>query len=67
MSVAEPGKPPLGFEIALVTIDVAGLYARPVKEGARSVSAPEVKPWGQTVAYLRDENGFLVELCSPMP
>jgi len=31
------------------------------------VSEPETKPWGQTVAYVRDRNGFLVELCSPMP
>jgi lactoylglutathione lyase len=23
-------------------------------------------PWGQTVAYVRDNNGFLVELCTPM-
>lgn len=67
VSVAAPDKPPLGFEIALVTSDVEQLYARAVKEGAASVSAPEVKPWGQTVAYVRDENGFLVELCSPLP
>jgi hypothetical protein len=25
-----------------------------------------VKPWGQTVAYLRDINGVLVELATPM-
>ena len=24
------------------------------------------EPWGQTVAYVRDNNGFLVELCTPM-
>src|SRR2546428_10215789 len=32
--VATPDKPPLGFEIALVTSDVPGLYARAVKAGA---------------------------------
>ena len=67
VSLAAPDKPPLGFEIALVTADVAGLYAQALKAGAASVSAPEAKPWGQTVAYVRDDNGFLVELCSPLP
>src|SRR3954466_1063297 len=67
VSLAAVDKPPLGFEVALVTGDVDTLYARAVEAGAASVSAPEVKPWGQTVAYVRDDNGFLVELCSPMP
>jgi uncharacterized glyoxalase superfamily protein PhnB len=67
VSLAAADKPPLGFEVALVTSDVAGLYERAVKAGAATVSAPETKPWGQIVAYVRDDNGFLVELCSPMP
>ena len=64
---ASPSKPPLGFEIALVTSDVSPLYARAVKAGATAVSEPATKPWGQTVAYLRDEDGHLVELCTPLP
>ena len=60
-------KAPLGVEIALVTPDVPGLYARAVKAGAVAVSEPTTKPWGQTVAYLRDNSGHLVELCTPMP
>src|SRR5260221_5902834 len=44
----------LGVEIALVTPDVPAWYARAVKAGATAVSEPAVKPWGQTVAYLRD-------------
>lgn len=60
-------KAPLGFEIALVTSDVPALYARAVKAGATAVSEPEVKPWGQTVAYLRDKDGHLVELCTAVP
>src|SRR5205809_4248284 len=46
-------KPPLGFEIALVTPDVPALCARAVKAGATSVSERATKPWGQTVACLR--------------
>lgn len=64
---ASPDKAPLGVEIALVTADVPGLYARAVKAGAAAVSEPATKPWGQTVAYLRDKDGHLVELCSPLP
>ena len=32
--------------------------------GATKVTAPAKKPWGQTVGYVRDNNGFLVELCT---
>jgi len=64
---ATPGKPPLGMEIALTTPDVPALFARAVKAGAVAVSEPATKPWGQTVAHLRDNSGFLVELCTPMP
>ena len=42
------------------------LTAKAVAEGAISHVEPQVKPWGQTVAYVRDLNGFLVELCSAM-
>src|ERR1043166_9145725 len=48
--VSSPYRAPLGFEVALVTTDVPGLYARAVKAGAVSVSEPATKPWGQTVA-----------------
>jgi len=65
--VASLNKPPLGFEIALVTPDVPALYARAVKAGATSVSEPATKPWGQTVAYLRDKDGHIGELCTPLP
>lgn len=64
---AAPDKAPLGVEIALTTPDVAALFQRAVKAGAASVSEPATKPWGQTVAYVRDCSGFLVELCTPMP
>ena len=55
-----------GFEVVFVTDDLAGAYDRAVTAGAMPVSAPAVKPWGQTVAYVRDLNGCLVELCTPV-
>jgi len=64
---AAPDKPPLGVEIALTTPDVPALFKRAVTAGATAISEPATKPWGQTVAYLRDNSGHLVELCTPMP
>jgi len=65
--LADPRAAPLGFEIALTADDVPALHARAVAAGATNVSAPATKPWGQTVAYVRDQAGFLVELCTPIP
>ena len=64
---ASPDKAPSGMEIAFTTADVAGLYARAVKAGAVAVSEPAAKPWGQIVGYVRDLDGHLVEICTPMP
>ncbi|PTY08900.1 glyoxalase [Opitutaceae bacterium EW11] len=64
---AQPGKPPLGVEIAFTTSDVAAAFECAVKAGAVPVSSPEKKPWGQTIAYVRDNCGYLVELCTPLP
>jgi lactoylglutathione lyase len=58
--------PPAGVELGLVTEDVAGAYERAVAAGATPLQAPMRKPWGQVVGYVRDLNGALVELCSPM-
>jgi lactoylglutathione lyase len=62
----DPSQPPCAIEIALVTDDVAGALARALDAGATLVAEPATKPWGQTVAYLRDPNGILVELATPM-
>lgn len=62
-----PDRPPLGAEIAFVTADVPGLFARALQAGATALSEPAIKPWGQTVAYVRDTSGHLVELCTPVP
>ncbi len=54
------------FEIAFTTPDVAAAVQRAVDAGALLVQAPEQMPWGQTVAYVADINGALVELCTPV-
>lgn len=62
----QPDAPPAGVELGLVTEDVQGAYARAVAAGATPLKAPAQKPWGQLVGYVRDLNGALIELCSPM-
>ena len=57
--------PPI--ELGLVTETVEAAYERAIAAGAVAVKRPEKKPWGQLVGYVRDNNGFLVELCSPLP
>ena len=60
----ELGKPT--SEIALVTDDVAGAVKRAVDAGAALVQEAQAMPWGQTIAYVGDLNGFLVEICTPV-
>ncbi|MFA6038336.1 MAG: VOC family protein [Legionellales bacterium] len=55
-----------GFEIALIADDVAEAYQHAIAAGAIDVKGPIEKPWGQTVAYVRDLNGVLVEICSSL-
>lgn len=55
---------PLGMELAFVTDDVSAAYEHALVEGAVSVSVPSLKPWGQTVAYVRSPEGILIELCT---
>jgi lactoylglutathione lyase len=62
-----PTSTPLASEIALVTPDVQGVYARALKAGATAFAEPSQKPWGQVVSYVRDIDGHMVEICSPLP
>jgi lactoylglutathione lyase len=63
---AAPEAPPANVELCLVFDDVAAAFTHAVACGASALAAPAVKPWGQTVAYLRDPFGTLVELASPL-
>ena len=61
-----PDQEPAGAEVAFVADDVKAAFDKAVAAGAASYVQPHDKPWGQTVAYVRDANGFLVELCSAL-
>ena len=57
---------PFAIEIGFSSDDVAGTFRKAIDEGAVAEAAPQLKPHGQTVAYIRDPDGFLVKICSPM-
>ena len=57
---------PLGTEIALVASDVHAMHSSALEHGAVELKAPEQKPWGQVVSYVRCPSGILLELCTPV-
>jgi lactoylglutathione lyase len=62
----DPAEPPAGVEIAFLTEDVGVAFRKALEAGATSVAEPKTKPWGQTVAYVRDRDGVLVEIGNQM-
>ncbi len=58
--------PAAGIEICLICDDVQAAFHRAIAQGGQVAAEPQVKPWGQVVAYLRDVNGVLVELATPL-
>lgn len=58
---------PPAFEIAFVTDQVEQHFDQAVAAGATILKTPAKKPWGQVVGYVKDLNGFIVEICSPVP
>lgn len=54
------------MHLAYTILYVPAALERALAAGATPIRAVEVMPWGQTIAYVADINGFLVELCTPM-
>ncbi|MCD9577439.1 VOC family protein [Flavobacterium soyae] len=57
---------PFAIELGFITEDVGELVQKATSFGAVLVTEPKKKPWGQVVAYVRDTDGFLLEICTPM-
>lgn len=62
----DPLAPSFNVELALIYDDVAAAFARAVAEGCTPLAEPERKGHGQTVGYVRDPFGTLVEVASPV-
>ena len=57
---------PFGFELAFTTDQVEELVKKAVIHGGVKIADTTIKPWGQTVGYVRDLNGFILEICTPI-
>ena len=59
-------KNPFGVEMAFVTENIEADFKKALDAGATEFEALTEKPWGQKVGYVRDNNGFLIEICTPV-
>ncbi len=57
---------PFGVEMAFVTENIESDFKKAVEMGATEFEPLTKKPWGQKVGYVRDNNGFLIEICTPI-
>jgi len=57
---------PFGVEMAFVTENIDVDFKKAIEMGATEFEPLTEKPWGQKVGYLRDNNGFLIEICTPV-
>lgn len=63
--ITNTGKP-IGMEMAFVTEDIENDFQRALDAGATEYEPLAQKPWGQQVGYLLDQNGILIEICTPV-
>ncbi len=57
---------PFGIELAFMAEDIKQTWEQALAAGAIVLAEIETKIWGQEVGYLRDPNGFLLEICTVM-
>lgn len=57
---------PFGIELAFTTENIEVDFETAKNAGAIEVEKLITKPWGQKVGYVRDNNGFLIEICTPI-
>jgi lactoylglutathione lyase len=62
--VSKQTNKPFGIELGLVTENVHQIIEKATGLGAIMIEEPKEKPWGQTVGYIQDLNGFLLEIVS---
>ena len=57
---------PFGVELAFTTENIEKDFQNAINFGATEFEPITEKPWVQKVGYLIDNNGFLIEICTPM-
>lgn len=55
-----------GVELAFTTENIEKDFEKALNEGATEYEPISQKPWGQKVGYVLDNNGFLIEICTPI-
>ncbi len=63
---SDPTTRPFGIELTFTSEEIENDFAKALQAGAVEEEPLVQKPWGQIVGYLRDNNGFLIEICTPM-
>jgi lactoylglutathione lyase len=58
------GTSEVGFVVEKADVD--RVYQRAMGQGVTPVLPPADQPWGQRVSYVRDPDGHLLEICSPV-
>lgn len=61
--INKSGKP-FGVELAFTTENIEVDFQNAINAGATEFEPLTEKPWGQKVGYVRDNNGFLIEICT---
>ncbi len=61
-----PGPSAVGFELGFKVADVDEAFAAFRDAGAEAVCDPTDRAWGQRTAYLRDPDGYLIELAQTL-
>ncbi len=63
--IPKSGKP-MGAELVFTTNEIDTDFQKALDAGAAEYEPITQKPWGQRVGYVRDNNGFLIEICTPI-
>lgn len=62
----DKSKKPFGVEMAFTTENIETDFKKAIDAGATEFEPLVEKPWGQKVGYVLDNNGFLIEICTPI-
>ncbi len=60
--ILPPANSAPAFELGFKVDDVDAAYRELTERGVPSAAAPADRPWGQRTAYVRDPDGYLIEL-----
>lgn len=57
---------PIGIELVFISNQINEDFQKALDAGAELLEPISHKPWGQSVGYLKDPNGVIIEICTPV-